>query len=361
MYQNLSIRSLGPHEVSYNHHMHQKPFILSTPNSQNLNINDVSTQMLEEVKETYQRYGRVMLRGFKSDGPQCFQSLLERLDFDLDGEYLGGASPRSNVTTKVYTSTDAPGPFIISYHTEMCYLNHRPRQLAFYCQQPPPHNGETPIFDCHQIYLNLPLSLSKKLETKQLMYVRYFSSKKSWLNVYKTWQDTFLVENKQQLAEKLKATGLESEWLDDGILKVSCTIPALIKDPVTGKKTISLTLFNKWAFHSNLNRFKDRYFTPLRKAVDWYAMRQYDKPKVFFETLFGDGSQINKEETEQIQQAAWDAATVFKWQQDDILLLDNIRWGHGRLNVIKPRKVIAALGNMYDIREMTLQPHQVET
>ena len=30
--------------------------------------------------------------------------------------------------------------------------------------------------------------------------------------------------------------------------------------------------------------------------------------------------------------------------------IDNIRMAHGRLNVVPPRRIVAALGNLYDVR-----------
>ena len=66
-------------------------------------------------------------------------------------------------------------------------------------------------------------------------------------------------------------------------------------------------------------------------------------------TLWGDGSQITAKETRTMIDTAWSCSTVFKWQHGDLLILDNIRSGHGRLNVVKPRKIAAALGDPYTI------------
>ncbi len=345
----FKIRTLRKNEISYNQQLVQRPFVVE---ANSLSGRGVTAEVIESLKGTYSKYGRVMLRGFQITSPDDFQALLEKAGIELLEEYLGGVSPRSNITKKLFTSTNAPGPFIISYHTEMCYQNNRPRLVGFYCSKPPKLYGETPIFDCNQIYNNIPVALRNKLEMKQLRYVRYFSAKKKWLNIYKTWQETFLVASKDELENKLEAMGLKFKWLENGKVKVTSLVPAIVVDPATNQKVANLTLFNKWALHSNLRRFKGRYWEPLRQIVDWYSLRQYDKPSVFFETQFGDGSLLTEEETEIIQKAAWDAATVFRWEKDDVLLLDNVRWGHGRLNVVKSRQVITALGSLYDVRDI---------
>ena len=43
---------------------------------------------------------------------------------------------------------------------------------------------------------------------------------------------------------------------------------------------------------------------------------------------------------------------LFKWEKGDVLLLDNKRWAHSRMNIKlnDNRKIITCFGNMYDIR-----------
>ena len=44
---------------------------------------------------------------------------------------------------------------------------------------------------------------------------------------------------------------------------------------------------------------------------------------------------------------------MFKWEKGDILLLDNKRWAHSRMNISlkDDRKILTCFGNMYDIRD----------
>ena len=325
------------------------PFVV-TPRGSDKSLNE---EAIADLKASYNQHGRVLMRGFDVGTIECFEDLLTNLGFDLAAHYTGGASPRHLVSKKTFSSTEAPKHFILSYHNEMAYLNERPRHISFYCKQASPNYSETPIFDCASLLAKLPLSLQQKLEQKGVRYVRHFYTKPHRINVNKTWKEAFGVDAKQQLETILTATEFDYSWLTDELLQVNFNAPAVLVDPTTGNKVINIAALNQWTLHYSMERFKHRYSWWVRKVVDWYVIYQYTKKDVFFETRFGDGVSFTREETRLIQNASYDAATLFKWQNEDILLLDNIRYGHGRLNVEQPeiRMNAAALGDIYDIRQ----------
>ena len=45
-------------------------------------------------------------------------------------------------------------------------------------------------------------------------------------------------------------------------------------------------------------------------------------------------------------------SVVFKWKRGDVLMLDNILAGHGRMNVKPPREILVCFGNMYSKKEL---------
>ena len=291
--------------------------------------------------------GALLLRNFPIKNTQQAEELLRELGVKFDTEYLAGASPRSQISDNFYTSTQAREPLIISFHTEMCYLRHRPGKVFFYCQSPPEIYGETPIFDCAATYAALPDGLQEKVEELGLMYQRYFGAKPAKESMYKTWMDAFNAGSREEVAKACALQRMTFEWQSDGGLLTRSKTPGVLAHPVTGEKCLSLTLYNSHTASYDMHRFKHRYKPFQRFLLTRVINYHYSKEHVFLKTLWGDGSEISKEETRQILDAAWDTATLFQWQQGDLLLLDNIRCGHGRLNVEGKRLIAAALGDPY--------------
>jgi|GEM_PF-735544 len=345
-------RALFSSELSSESRADATPFVV-TPRGADKSLN---AEAIEDAKAAYTLHGKALLRGFDIADTAEFEDLLTvHLGFDLAAAYTGGASPRRLVSKKAFSSTEAPNEYILSFHTEMSYLQERPRHVAFFCKQPAPKYSETPLFDCAEIFERLPVKMQQRLEAEGVSYNRRFHSKVQPNNVRRTWMDSFGVETKEELEVIMKKADLEHNWIGGGILEVKVNMPAVLIDPTTGKKVLSLALFNKWALHHSLKRFGHRYAWWKKLIVDWYVVYAYCKKDAVFVTGYGNGDTFTREETGIIQNAAFDSATLFEWQKDDIVLIDNIRTGHGRLNVEQPRAIAAALGDIYDIRTPTAE------
>lgn len=307
-------------------------------------------ELLEQIKQRYERSGAVLLRGLPIADTAQAEQLLLALGVRFDDDYLGGASPRSRISDHFFTSTEAPAPYIISFHTEMCYLRQRPGKIFFYCITEPGRYGETPIFDCAGIFADLPKAMQDKIEHLGMRYRRYFGTRKArFFNVYKTWMEAFHAQTRAEAEQACRQQGLEFEWQPDGSLVTHAQMPGLMIDPHSGRKCISLTLYNGVAAPYDLSKFAHRLNPIVRLGLSSFIRLQYAKRDVFMRTLWGDGTPISEDETKTMIDAAWANSTLFRWRQGDLLILDNIRCGHGRLNVIKPRRIAAALGDPYSI------------
>ena len=304
---------------------------------------------LSVLKDTLVENGAVLIRNWPLHSIEDANKLLENLDVQFE-TYLAGASPRTRLTKNFYTSTEIPKLFVVPFHTEMCYVQRRPRKLFFYCDAPPERAGETPIFDAAAIFENLPPEIQDKVENLGVIYQRYFVNKEArFLNVYKTWMDSLQAETREEAEQTCRRQGLEFEWQEDGGLITRNALPACVIEPTTGRKCLNLTLQNAYATPHDMYKFKHRFNPVLRLALAGLVKSQFTRKKVFLKTLWGDGSEISEAETQAIIDTAWKYSTLFTWQQGDMVLIDNIRCGHGRLNVKKPRKIVAALGDFYNV------------
>lgn len=261
-----------------------------------------------------------------------------------------GASPRTNLTAKTFVSTEVPPPFIIGQHTESCYQTRRPEMISFFCAAPAKKYGETPLFDCEKLWAALPANLQERLETHGLLYERYLYGKPSLINFRKTWQDTFGTEARSDGEAFLAKEGMTHRWEPNGNLLTQLRLPAVLFDPLTGKKRLSITTFNGHASQYMFRRFGHRYNPVFRRVFEAFVRWEYNKPNTFLKVLCGDGQPFSEKENNALQQAIWDNALVFPWQRGDLLIIDNIAFGHGRLNVKRPRKIVAAMANQNDVR-----------
>ncbi len=303
------------------------------------------------IKQQLHVQGVLLFRDLPLSSAEDYQKILEALDYDLYRTNYGGASPRSNVTQKTFVSTEAPPPFIIGLHTEFCYQTTRPEMISFFCIEPAAGYGETPLFDLSAVWRDLGEPLKEQLLQDGLLYRRRFFGAKSWINFHKTWRDTFATEEKAVVEKFLTAEGMAYMWDAQDNLSTELRVPAAMVDPLTGAPYLSITMFNADAFIFNFRHFKERYPWPVRKALEWFVRHEYRDGNAFLQVLHGNGRSFTTEENHRIQQAAWANAIVFPWQRGDLLLIDNIRFGHARLNVRQPRRLIAAMANPYDVRK----------
>jgi alpha-ketoglutarate-dependent taurine dioxygenase len=305
----------------------------------------------EALLDTVHREGALLLRDFPIGEPERFEAVLLALDLDLDVSYQGGASPRRRVTKQTWTSTEVPSPFMIAYHTEMCYLRHRPRYIAFYCDLAPKRYGETVIFDGAAAWDNLSDAVRRMLETHGVRYRRYFPARRKRLlpNFYVPWRDAFGVQEPKQLEELLHQDGTSFQWLNDGSVETEKTVPAVMREESAGRACLSVSMYDEFSLVYNVDRFGDRYAPLARFLVRRFVKMQASRKHMFLRTLRGDGQAFSREQCHDIQRAAWDASVLFRWRKGDLLLLDNIRMGHGRMNIQRPRRIVAALANLYDV------------
>src|SRR5262245_42186922 len=107
-------------------HLHPLPLVIEAClESAAIPLND----LLDWITDTKQWredqlhcYGALLLRDFRAlRSAQDFEAVAQRIAPELL-DYAGGTTPRTAVSGKIVTSTDAPPHVLIGLHQEMSYL-----------------------------------------------------------------------------------------------------------------------------------------------------------------------------------------------------------------------------------------------
>ncbi len=278
----------------------------------------------EEVRSLLESQGVVLIRGLKGLGSTDFGEILSTL-FGADLlEYVYRSTPRTQMSGNVYTATEYPARQVIPQHNENSYSRTWPNRLGFLCLLPAETGGETPIGDSRMIYKMLPESVRAKFEEQGVMYVRNYST------IDLPWSVVFQTENKTQVEAFCEANELTYEWLDANKLRTTQVNPATAVHPRTGEKL----WFNQAHLFHVSSMGKEIADTLLDSLGEEHLPRN---------SYYGDGSRIEPEVLDLIRTTYEQTKVRFTWQKNDLLLLDNMLFSHGRERYTGARKVLVGM------------------
>ena len=303
----------------------QIPLVI-TPAIEDLDIIDWIKNNRQFLENQLRQHGGILFRNCNLTSVTDFENLAQAICPNLFGDY--GDLPRSEISNKVYGSTPYPADKAILFHNESSHLNCYPQKIWFFCVQPAQQGGETPIVDCRQVYQLLEPKLRQKLAQKQLMYVRNYIE---GLDV--SWQHFFRTKDKVVVENYCRKSQIEFEWLPNNGLRTRQKCPAIAQHPFT-KETV---FFNQIQLHhiSYLD-------TKVRESLT-SVLGAKNLPRNVY---YGDGSDIEAAEIAAINRAYQAAKVSFPWQQNDVLMLDNMLTAHSRNSYRGDRKIVVAMGEM---------------
>jgi len=292
--------------------------------------NDVWSQ-LDLFKQVIDQHllakGAILFRGFNNDGAADFVRIVESLTGELL-EYVNGSTPRTKVEGEVYTSTEYPPEREIVLHNEMAYSTIWPTKLWFYCQYAADKLGATPLANSRLIYQDMPSAIRDKIAKHGIKYVRNY---RPYVDL--SWQQTFNTEDKAQVEQVCRASGIEFEWNNDE-LKTTQLCQGVITHPQTGE----MVWFNQAHLFHACNMDKS-----LREAL----LSMYGEEGLPRNALYGNGEPIDDKDIEQILAVFKRHTTRFDWQPGDLLLVDNMQVAHGRESFEGRRKVLVAMNGQH--------------
>jgi len=205
-----------------------------------------------------------------------------------------------------------------------------PRKQWFYCELPSRVGGATPIVDCREMLRRLPAEIVDAFERKALTYVRTFTPH---LDV--SWRDFFKTDQRTEVEARLASGGIEWRWLDEDTLQTRTHCPAVMKHPLTGERVF----FNQVQLH---------HPACLEADVREDLLALVGAERMPRHVCYGDGTPIDDETMAIVGRAYEECAVRFDWRKGDVVMLDNMLAAHARDPYEGPRKIVVAMGAMFE-------------
>lgn len=279
-------------------------------------------ELRADIESLVTRVGGVLLRGFDVPSIDDFQQFAAAFGHPLLS-YEFASTPRSAVSSGIYTSTEYPAHQHIPLHNEQAYTREWPMKIWFHCVTASPEGGETPIADSRAIYRRMPAEIRERF-APGILYVRNYG------DFDMPWQKVFNTEDRAEVEAFCQRAGIRCEWKPDGDLRTTQLCQSIETHPVTGEQV----WFNQGhLFHvSNLQ-------PEVRESLE-ELLDPEDMPRNVF---FADGSPIDDAIFDEIRGVLAEETVMFPWQAGDVLMLDNMLVAHARTPFKGPRKVVVAM------------------
>ena len=295
---------------------------------------------IKENEGLFQSHAAILLRNF----PITSRVLLEEYIKTIVPEeklldYTGGTSPRKKLGTNIYSSTEMPFFLKIPMHSEMAYRKRFPKKIFFYCETAPSFGGETPIADLKKVYQDIPEQVRAKLQNDGIIYYRHLKNYtliRKYLSLLNplikvgTWQFVFNTHDPKVVDDYCRKNHYGPEWLADGSVILKTRLPAMNESGVW---------FNSFHFFQVHSRIWGSLMTSAFKFMRILA-RGLD-----MSATTGLKVRLSDQEISQIVDAYEKNQVAFKWQEGDLLYLDNTLTAHGRNPYFGKRKILVSLAD----------------
>ncbi|MCC6491554.1 MAG: TauD/TfdA family dioxygenase [Pirellulales bacterium] len=294
------------------------------------------------------KHGALLFRNFKClQGADDFEAVIKATSHTML-DYAGGTTPRSAISGKIVSSTDAPSHLTIGLHQEMSYLEPSPNfpdptpdKVAFFCEIEPAAGGQTPLCDMRIVLQKLPQDLIDRFESKGLRLTRQLPETKA-AGYEVTWPTVFGTADRSEAEAFAAKRGWRIEWTDDGGVRVfQQPSPSTRCHRVTGEKI----WFNQaHLLHTAFAPWTGDFLGPSpEEKAEADRLRPAMSTRFFYQSTHADGSELLVSDLEIIRKTIADTMTMFDWKAGDLLICDNKLVAHGRQPYTPPRKILAAL------------------
>jgi alpha-ketoglutarate-dependent taurine dioxygenase len=282
----------------------------------------------QHVERLLSETGALLIRGLTISGSKKFAGFLTSLFQSELQEYNYRSTPRTELRGNIYTATEYHAAATIVQHNECAYANDWPMRLGLACLTPARSGGETPISDSAEVLRRLPASIVDEFQRRGVMYVRNYSE------VDLPWTEVFQTSKRSDVDRYCAAHGIGCEWREDGSLRTWQVNPAVVHHPRSGKPL--------WFNQAHL------FHVSALPPEDCQHLRDvFPEERLPRHVYFGDGAPIPAAVIATINAIYREQQIAFPWQENDLLLLDNMMYTHGRNPYQGERKVIVGMARSY--------------
>lgn len=304
--------------------------LVITPGVRDLNLAAWAASHAGLIERELLDHGAILFRGFDNDTVEHFSQFVGALTSELL-DYRERAAARTEIRSRIYTSTEYPADQTILLHHELSYSHSWPTKIWFYCRQPPTAGGRTPIADDRKVVGMLSPALKQLFVAKGVMYVKNYGE-----GLDLSWQEAFQTEDKAEVERYCREARMMCEWRSDNRLRTRAVRRVMVSHPKVG-----VTL---WFNHAHLF-----HLSSLSAEVRAGLLAQFNEDEVPRNAFFGDGSPIADSMMDEVRETYDRAKVGFDWQQGDILLLDNFLTSHGREPFKGPREILVAMAERFTL------------
>lgn len=301
------------------------------PNAADVDLSEWASANRGLIEEQLRRHGAVIFRGFDTAKPSDFENLALAVCPDLYGGY--GDLPKADTGDVLYRSTPYPADKAILFHNESSHTPRWPMRQFFYCVKAAHTGGETPLVDCRTIYQKLDPAVRARFAEKGLMYVRNFTE-----GFDVSWQDFFKTDDRAVVEEYCRENSIGVEWRNSN-LRMWQLAPAVVHHPETGEPLF----FNQIQLH---------HIACLEDEVRESLLSLFPEEDLPRNVYYGDGSRIEDGLVREICDLYWQTCVAAPWQEGDVIALDNMLIAHARNPFEGERKILVAMGRMFERREL---------
>ena len=294
----------------------------------------------ELIEAQLLKHGAILFRGFDIKLVEEFEQLIVAI-CDEALEYRYRASPRSQVSGNVYTSTDYPADQSIFPHNEHAYSPTFPLKIFFFCVTPATEGGETPIGSCREVLNRIDPQIRDRFRQQGVMYMRNFGD-----GFGLPWQTVFQTTQKAGVEEYCRQHGIDWEWKEGDRLRTRQVGPAMVKHPRTGEAV--------WFNHATFF-----HVSTMPASIRETLLTSFQEEDLPTNTYYGDGSPIEPEVLDHLRTAYEQSMLTFPWQKGDILMLDNMLAVHGRRPFAGSRQVLVGMAEALNSQDIQLTEGEV--